>query len=138
MNPFTRTARTGSIIMSPAIAGFASRSVFLALGCLAVVAGCAIDPASEDAAQSSEALANNGGGPGTRKCEDKYGDCYIGCAVKYPEPNDGANNLNALMRQGCEDSCDAAYDLCKSFARRRPPVQTNPPNGSVLPAQRAP
>jgi hypothetical protein len=35
----------------------APRSVFLAFGCLAVFAGCAIDPASQDAGQSSEALA---------------------------------------------------------------------------------
>jgi hypothetical protein len=66
----------------------APRSVFLAFGCLAVFAGCAIDPASEDAAQSSEALAKNGGRPRTRTCDDKYGDCYIGCAVTRPRGDD--------------------------------------------------
>lgn len=45
-------------------------------------------------------------------CDDKLGECYIGCSVDYPESGDSSNNLNSLKRQGCEDSCDAAHRLC--------------------------
>ena len=53
-----------------------------------------------------------GGGGSTDNCVDRYQNCYIDCSVRYPESNDSPNNLNALMRQGCFDSCDAAYRLC--------------------------
>lgn len=59
-----------------------------------------------------------GGGGGTKKtCADTYGDCYIGCSVDYPESGDSPNNLNADLRAGCLDSCDAGYNLCTSLAR---------------------
>ena len=56
-----------------------------------------------------------GGGRGTKRtCADAYGDCYIGCSVDYPESGD---SLNADLREGCFDSCDAGYNLCSSLAR---------------------
>ena len=59
-----------------------------------------------------------GGGGGTKRtCADSYGDCYIGCSVDHPESGDSANNLNAELREGCFDSCDAGHDLCSSLAR---------------------
>jgi hypothetical protein len=53
-----------------------------------------------------------GGGGSTKSCVETYQDCYVDCSVRYPESADSPNNLNALMRQGCFDSCDAAYSLC--------------------------
>lgn len=50
-----------------------------------------------------------GGGGLSNKCDDKWGDCYIGCSVRYP---DSPNNLNSELREGCFDSCDAAHNLC--------------------------
>jgi len=38
-------------------------------------------------------------------CYDRWVDCDLDCANKYPD--------DPLMREGCEDSCEAAYDLCK-------------------------
>lgn len=38
--------------------------------------------------------------------------------VKYPESADSPYNLNSMMREGCFDSCDAAYDLCSGVAAR--------------------
>lgn len=59
-----------------------------------------------------------GGGGGTKKtCADAYGDCYIGCSVDHPESADSPNNLNADLREGCFDSCDAGYNVCTSLAR---------------------
>lgn len=58
-----------------------------------------------------------GGGATTRTCADAYGDCYIGCSVDHPESADSPNNLNADIREGCFDSCDAGYNLCTSLAR---------------------
>ena len=58
-----------------------------------------------------------GGGGSKRTCADAYGDCYIGCSVDHPESGDSPNNLNADLREGCFDSCDAGYDLCSSLAR---------------------
>src|SRR5262245_45670736 len=45
-------------------------------------------------------------------CVDTYQNCYINCSVSYPESADSQDNLNAMMRAGCFDSCDATYDLC--------------------------
>lgn len=56
-------------------------------------------------------LRAGGGGP-SNDCVDSYQNCYIDCSVKYPESNDSPNNLNSSMREGCFDSCDAAYRLC--------------------------
>jgi hypothetical protein len=70
-------------------------------------------------------LPVGGGGTGTT-CEDQYQDCYIGCSAQYPESNDSVNNLNAMMRQGCYDSCDAAYSLCTTTASRSPIVVRGP------------
>jgi hypothetical protein len=53
-----------------------------------------------------------GGGGATKSCVETYQDCYVDCSVRYPESSDSSNNLNALLRQGCFDSCDAAYRLC--------------------------
>jgi hypothetical protein len=55
-----------------------------------------------------------GGGGGTRnnQCDDAWGGCYIGCSVDHPESKDSPGNLNAMLRQGCLDSCDAAHNLC--------------------------
>lgn len=58
------------------------------------------------------APVGRGGSPKPNSCDDRFGECYIGCSVDYPESKDGPNNLNSLMRQGCEDSCDAAHKLC--------------------------
>ncbi len=59
-----------------------------------------------------------GGGGGTKRtCADAYGDCYIGCSVDHPESGDSPNNLNAELRDGCFDSCDAGYNVCSSLAR---------------------
>ena len=52
-----------------------------------------------------------GGGGLSNKCDDKWGDCYIDCSVKYP---DSPGNLNSDLREGCFDSCDAAHNLCGS------------------------
>lgn len=57
-------------------------------------------------------LRVGGGGGLSNTCDDKYGECYIDCSVRYPESKDPHNNLNELLRQGCFDSCDAAHDLC--------------------------
>ena len=67
-----------------------------------------------------------GGGASGTSCEDRYQSCYIGCSVDYPESNDSANNLNAMMRQGCEDSCDASYNLCKTTVARAPIIVRGP------------
>ncbi len=56
------------------------------------------------------------GGSGS-DCVSQYQNCYVGCSVQYPESQDSPSNLNALMRQGCYDSCDASYDLCRIFGR---------------------
>lgn len=57
-------------------------------------------------------LRVGGGGVLGNKCDDDYGECYIDCSVRYPESQDSPNNLNADLRQGCFDSCDASHDLC--------------------------
>lgn len=52
-------------------------------------------------------------GPGgSSDCIGDYQNCYVDCSVRYPESRDSPGNLNAQMRQGCFDSCDAAYNLC--------------------------
>jgi len=56
-------------------------------------------------------LRAGGGGP-RDDCVATYQNCYIDCSVRYPESGDSVNNLNSQMRQGCFDSCDAAYRLC--------------------------
>jgi hypothetical protein len=53
-----------------------------------------------------------GGGSGGGSCTDQYQSCYIDCSVQYPESADSVNNLNAMYREACYDSCDAAYRLC--------------------------
>jgi hypothetical protein len=53
-----------------------------------------------------------GAGGLSNKCDDKWGDCYIDCSVRYPESGDSPNNLNSMYRDGCFDSCDAAHNLC--------------------------
>ena len=52
------------------------------------------------------------GSSGKQSCVDKYQGCYLDCAGKYP----GVSRENEVKRGWCEDSCDAAYNLCKSFA----------------------
>lgn len=52
-----------------------------------------------------------GGGGLSNKCDDKWGDCYIDCSVRYP---DSPNNLNSEFREACFDSCDASHDRCGS------------------------
>jgi hypothetical protein len=52
-----------------------------------------------------------GGGGLSNKCDDKWGDCYIDCSVRYP---DSPDNLNSEFREACFDSCDAAHNLCGS------------------------
>ena len=51
------------------------------------------------------------GGGSSNDCVDRYQNCYVDCSVRYPEYDD-AGSLNAQLRQGCFDSCDAAYRLC--------------------------
>jgi hypothetical protein len=53
-----------------------------------------------------------GGGGLSNKCDDRWGDCYIGCSVDYPESKDSPNNLNSDLRAGCFDSCDASHRRC--------------------------
>ena len=40
-------------------------------------------------------------------CVTMLQNCYIECAVRHPDGD---------MREGCEDSCDALYSLCRSFS----------------------
>lgn len=61
--------------------------------------------------------AVGGGTTTTKTCADSYGDCYIGCSVDHPESGDSQNNLNAMLRQGCFDSCDGGFRTCKSASR---------------------
>src|SRR5215831_5799684 len=51
------------------------------------------------------------GGP-SDSCTEDYQNCYVDCSVRYPESQDSSNNLNAMYRQACLDSCDASYRLC--------------------------
>lgn len=87
---------------------FAS-AAFLAIA-LAAATGCATQTetvdAPEESEQSSDALSRpvGGGGATTKSCEDKYGDCYIDCSLK-----------GGPYEEGCFDSCDAAYNLCKKY-----------------------
>jgi|SRR6516162_3033574 hypothetical protein len=46
-----------------------------------------------------------GGGPMSSPCYDRLVDCYLNCSINYPD--------DPLMQEGCEDSCDAAYRLCR-------------------------
>jgi hypothetical protein len=59
------------------------------------------------------------GGGSADDCVDTYQNCYVDCSVRYPESADSQNNLNAMMREGCLDSCDAAYDLCSGTGAAR-------------------
>ena len=43
--------------------------------------------------------SRGGGGLVSNDCVDRLQNCYIDCAVKYP---DSPGNLNSEMRQGCE------------------------------------
>jgi hypothetical protein len=52
------------------------------------------------------------GAGGSVDCVSAYQSCYVDCSVRYPESGDSAGSLNAQMRQGCFDSCDAALRLC--------------------------
>jgi len=71
-------------------------------------------PATERSSSVIEPQLRVGGGGLSNKCDDKWGDCYIDCSVRYPESGDSANNLNSMYRDACFDSCDAAHDLCGS------------------------
>jgi hypothetical protein len=62
-----------------------------------------------------EAQLPVGGGESNADCLSKYQNCYVDCSVRYPESTDSIDNLNELMRQGCFDSCDAAYNLCSDL-----------------------
>lgn len=50
------------------------------------------------------------GGPGLGLLDDAcvtmLQNCYITCSLRHPEGD---------MRGGCEDSCDALYNICRSF-----------------------
>ena len=72
-------------------------------------------PEASGAIISPQVRSRGGGGLVSNDCVDRLQNCYIDCAVKYP---DSPGNLNSEMRQGCEDSCDAAYNLCTSFGPR--------------------
>jgi hypothetical protein len=52
-------------------------------------------------------LRGGGGGLISNHCVDRLQDCYIDCSINYPD--------DPLMQQGCLDSCDAAYNLCRIF-----------------------
>ena len=73
-------------------------------------AGCSTqvddDKTGDDTESTSDALSRPVGGTGatTKSCEDKYGDCYIDCSLK-----------GGIYEEGCLDSCDAAYNLCKKY-----------------------
>jgi hypothetical protein len=105
----------------------------LALACLFLASGAcgdADDPSGENISEQSQAQRAGGGGTTTRTCEDRYGDCYIGCSVSHPESADSPNNFNADLRQGCFDSCDAAYRTCRWAERKGGPREV-PPSGGV-------
>jgi hypothetical protein len=72
----------------------------------------ALRAASETSSSAIAPQLRAGGGGSTKGCVETYQDCYVDRSVRYPESNDSANSLNALLRQGCFDSCDAAYRLC--------------------------
>src|SRR5260221_13896229 len=84
---------------------------------LLVLSGCAAAPVDEPSASSEDALDNGSGGTTTKSCSDKYGDCYIGCSVKYPESGDSNGHFNAQYRQGGFHSRDPSHDLCSGAAR---------------------
>lgn len=64
------------------------------------------DPAAEAIGSTQQPLMRGGGGTGGSTCVDRWQSCYVGCGVKHPEGD---------MRDGCEDSCDAAYRLCTIY-----------------------
>ncbi len=91
---------------------FASASALAALltGC----SGAPDDAPTEEPVESTQQSLKKGGGGGTgggtgtgTSCLDRYQSCYIGCGVDHPDGD--------LLREGCEDSCDAAYRLCTSY-----------------------
>ncbi len=92
-----------------------SFTTLLAVGTLAALSGCAAttdevvapDVPTESVASTEAALKKGGvGGIGGGSCVDRWQSCYINCGVRHPEGD---------MRDGCEDSCDAAYRLCNAF-----------------------
>ena len=72
---------------------------------------------SHSAIESQLRAGGGSAGDTADDCVDTYQDCYIGCSVSYPESADSQDNLNAMMREGCFDSCEATFDLCSSAAR---------------------
>jgi hypothetical protein len=80
---------------------------------------------SERSRSSIEPQLSVGGGDGlSNACDDKYGDCYIDCSIKYPEFKDSPKNLNSDLRAGCFDSCDAAHRVCKTLAWGTPTIKS--------------
>src|SRR3954469_12883616 len=89
-----------------------------------VLSGCAAGAESEPedvTASQTEALDNGSGTTTTKSCEDKYGDCYIDCSLK-----------DTQYKQGCFDSCDASYNLCKTFSVRSTTVFRSTTSGTLL------
>jgi hypothetical protein len=105
-------------------AGLGAGVLILATLGISACGGAEVDGSETSPIGESRAAADdNGEGGGGRteaekECDDEYGDCYIGCSVDYPEADDSRDSLNELYRDGCEDSCDAAHNLCTSFARK--------------------
>jgi hypothetical protein len=108
----------------------ASRAVtctaFLVLGSVASLCGCASDPGDE----STQALADPGGGTGGAKsCKDSYSECHRSCDMAHPWSKDSARKLNSEHRAACESSCQVEYQLCKEPAARQAPGGRIPPTG---------
>jgi hypothetical protein len=74
----------------------------------------AATPKVSGAVVSPQLPRSQGSGLVSNDCVDRYQACYVDCSLKYP---DKPGTLNSEMRQGCLDSCDAAYNLCTSFGR---------------------
>ena len=95
-------------------------SVFLVLGCVGFLCGCAADSSDEPSSESTEALASPGGGSARtiRSCKASLGACYLGCDTKYPALQGGSRTLSGEYLKACKDACDAEDRLCKGSPAR--------------------
>lgn len=99
---------------TPTLSRISSFTTLLAAAALSALTGCAATPDDvatpeapvEPVASTEAELKKGGGGTSGGSCVDRWQSCYIGCGVRHPEGD---------MRDGCEDSCDAAYRLCNIF-----------------------
>ena len=95
----------------------AALSIGLAALVLSACSGIALEEGEEMEwiGEHEAALMNDGSGPGGDDCTSALQNCYLVCTVdRYPESKDSPNNLNAMLREGCLDSCDAANRTCSA------------------------